>query len=760
MNRENTAISRLRLIVICITAVAFIVGCGTKKSIKNQKDELSAFEPKRIIDIQTLQDQKSFTIQIKGDRLLTYTSVKQPFPFGVALYFPETLLGNVKTTHTPESDIIGSITASELDGKKPRSRIVISLKNDAPYDITRKGENLVVRFLKPGTERIAGPEASRMKSVTASELSDRVKITIEADGVINDFESFTLENPPRIVFDMFNITSPYLSSAEKTVPVGSKWVKQIRHFGHADKVRLVVDTTNRYLSEYSAAPAKSGLAIIIGGGATPPIGKIAVAREKLAPVPELTKTDNKVYKPTYSTPSTYSAPSAYSAPKTYSNTPNQYSGKKVALDFYESDIKSVLRVLQEVSGQNFAIDKNVSGKVTLSLEKPVPWVQVLDLALKMNRLGKIQEGNVLRIATLETLQNEGKLGKKGSSAIYKSKGHSYGPVVTEYIPINYADAENDIAPHLEKIITEGTGSLSVDKRTSTIIITDSYEKIRQAKAIVAKLDKVTPQVVIEARIVEASTNFSKEIGTQWGTGIGVQSPDLLSVDGLTSDIENQLTERVGVAGSERGYNNFGGTYGYNAAVNLPLSNPNVASIGFNFVKILGTPLLLNAKLMAMETKGQGKIISAPKVVTLDNKKAIIKQGVSYPYNKFDEAGNTTTEFIDIDLVLEVTPHVTPDNRIAMNINIEKNDFGAIINNVPSFTTKEAKTELLVNNGDTVVIGGIIKTRKTSSESGVPWISQIPLVGWLFKSKNKTNEKEELLIFITPRIVKLEESKIY
>ncbi|MFH1800053.1 MAG: type IV pilus secretin PilQ, partial [Candidatus Omnitrophota bacterium] len=192
------------------------------------------------------------------------------------------------------------------------------------------------------------------------------------------------------------------------------------------------------------------------------------------------------------------------------------------------------------------------------------------------------------------------------------------------------------------------------------------------------------------------------------------------------------------------------------ALNFPTTST-AASIGFNFVRLAGTPFVLNAKLLAMESQGEGKIISAPKVVTLDNKKATIKQGLRYPYNKLDDSGNTVTVFENIDLVLEVKPHVTPDNRISMTLSIKKSDLGnIIINNQQSFTTKEAETELLVNDGDTVVIGGIIKTTNALGESGVPGLSKIPVLGWLFKSKSNTNNKEELLIFITPRIVQMEQ----
>jgi len=193
----------------------------------------------------------------------------------------------------------------------------------------------------------------------------------------------------------------------------------------------------------------------------------------------------------------------------------------------------------------------------------------------------------------------------------------------------------------------------------------------------------------------------------------------------------------------------------NTASNFPTS-VDVASIGFNFVRLAGTPLLLNAKLQAMEAQGEGKIISAPKIVTLDNKEATIKQGLRYPYNKLDTSGNTTTVFEDVDLELKVKPHVTPDDRISMVIKIKKRALGNIISGKQSFTTKEAETELLINDGETFVIGGIIKTTKSSGGSGVPGLSMIPILGWLFKADSNTDNKEELLIFITPKIVLLEQ----
>jgi type IV pilus assembly protein PilQ len=455
------------------------------------------------------------------------------------------------------------------------------------------------------------------------------------------------------------------------------------------------------------------------------------------------------------------------------DTTPQYTGEKIALDFFETDIRNVFRILREVSGMNFAVDKDVTGKVTLTLAQPVPWDQVLDLILKMNKLGKETEGNIIRIATRETLEEEERLRqeKRTAELTLRDQQKQLAPLVTEYLPVNYSNAAREIQPHIEKLLTKDRGTVSVDERTNVVIMTDTAEKIGQAKELIRKLDRVTPQVVIEARVVEATTDFSRDIGTQWGTGLGVQHTDLLNNEAFgftgdenvedtadnrsfTDEVEEELNNRVGF-GPERGYNNLGGTYGYNMAMNFPIAAENFGSIGFNFVRIAGTPFLLNATLQALESKGEAKIISAPKVVTLDNKQAVIKQGVSYPIQTVED-GEVNVEFVDVDLLLEVTPHVTPDNRISMSINITKNDLGQIIQNQQSFTTKEAQTELLVNDGDTVVIGGIIKTTERSDFSGIPGLAKIPILGWFFKTEGASDSKEELLIFITPRIVQLEQ----
>jgi len=264
-----------------------------------------------------------------------------------------------------------------------------------------------------------------------------------------------------------------------------------------------------------------------------------------------------------------------------------------------------------------------------------------------------------------------------------------------------------------------------------IILTAAPVVIRRAKEIIQKLDKVTPQVIIEAKIVEVSSTFSNALGIDWTANIGPWASSGLD-----------------------------GTLGGDVAMNFPAASNGV--LGFNFTRIAGhaTPLVLNAQLTAMETRGEGKIISSPKIMTLDGIKAQISQGVEYPFLERDSSGLATVKFKDIELKLEVTPMVTPDDRILMKINISKDDVAEITaDGTPSISSNEAQTELLVNDGNTIVIGGIIKSSVSTGDSGWPGLKNIPLLGWLFKTANESRKDTELLVFITPTIVQLEQRRL-
>jgi len=737
-------------------------GCASNTMAvkETQKSTVESAKSKRITQISIVEDSESSIVSVGGNQLLSYTSVKQPFPLGVLLYFPETALDKIQSNFTPESDIVAGIKSSELTDKGHASRIEISLKKDVPYEVVREDTGLKIVFKKtPPMSVSAKPELEKEEPSTDTSMahgeqpaaSDQKMLAAQTEtreiaqpeveknspGWINriDFSSETAGqstiiigtttpvkynvkkiNDKKLLLNLYPsklpeyrqrplITTRFQSAVDRITPFQAPAVKNTSGFviELRDSVPYFIEQTDNLILvhfEASSVPPRP-----LATAELPPWRNVMAEAVDIADVPALKPSEHRKFKA----------------------QTGKYTGEKIAINFFETDIKNVFRILMDVSGKNFAIDKDVSGQVTLAFDKPVPWDQILNVILKMNRLGMVLEEDIIRIATLKTLNvEETELQAKIVAAQkHEEQKKALEPLITEYIPVNYANAKADVLPKI--ILTEGRGSISVDERNNQIIITDTAEKIKKAKEIVKQIDKVTPQVIIEARIVEASDNFSREFGTSWG-----------------------------IAGTKEDSSSLGGTLGYiMSATNPPTSSR--GEIGIEFSRLVGNQFaVLDAKLMASESEGTLTIISAPKILTLDNTPATIKQGISYPYNKLDPDGNTTTEFKDIALELEVTPHVTPDSRIAMEITIKNNEIGAIINNQLSFTTKEANTKLLVDDGDTVIIAGIRKTREDRGQSGVPVLNKIPVLSWLFKTESKTDEKQELLIFITPRIVQLEQ----
>jgi type IV pilus assembly protein PilQ len=361
----------------------------------------------------------------------------------------------------------------------------------------------------------------------------------------------------------------------------------------------------------------------------------------------------------------------------------------------------------------------------------------------MNKLGTIVEGNVVRIATLATLKAEqDALAQKRQA---EAAAKELEPLTTEYVKLNYAKA-SELKSHLDQIKTT-RGKVTIDESTNIVILNDEQAAIEQSRILINELDKAnqeiaTRQVMIEARIVEADSNFTRDIGVQWGGDYGEGT---LGSDGSSTLLfgGNSYTERDSTASTP------------NFAVNLPPSSF-TSGLGFAFGRIAGTTLNLDIRLLAMEQQGKGRTISSPKVLTLDNQEAVIKQITKIPFQVIDE-GTVSIETEEAGIQLKVTPHITRDERIRMKIFAEKGapDWSNTVSGNPAIDTNTTDTELFVNDGQTVVIGGILTTEDTLSENRTPLLNEIPVLGWLFKTKRTVRTKQELLIFITPRIIRLE-----
>jgi len=429
-------------------------------------------------------------------------------------------------------------------------------------------------------------------------------------------------------------------------------------------------------------------------------------------------------------------------------TQRKYTGQRISLDFKDADLQNVFRIIAEVSNLNIITSDDVKGKVTLRLIN-VPWDQALDLVLQAKALGAKQEGNVVRIAPLASLRLEERARLDAQKEVEKLKASLEAVTVT--LPVSYTKAA-ELQSKIKDLLSEG-GKVQIDDRTNTIVIRDLHRNVEEARALIAKLDTATPQVLIEARIVEVDTSFSRELGVQWGGSYsGTAGKSKLGVSGIQDSTGAFL---AGAPVTNTGLVPFTSTSPTpNFAVNLPAKFGLGAGGGISF-GILRDNLRLDLSLSALEASNKGRVISSPKVITIDNKEATIEQGTQIPYSTVSASG-TNTQFIDATLSLKVTPHITPDGGVIMKLeakNDSQGDVGA--SGQPAINKKKATTEVLVRDGETAVIGGILQISRKETEAGLPWLSKIPILGYLFRSDTSQSTNRELLIFITPKILKQE-----
>ncbi len=419
-----------------------------------------------------------------------------------------------------------------------------------------------------------------------------------------------------------------------------------------------------------------------------------------------------------------------------------YSGDKLSLNFQDIEIRSVLQLLADFTDLNIVVSDSVQGKLTLRL-KNVPWDQALDIILQSKALGKRKAGNVIMIAPAEEIANRERIELEGM----KQKTE-LAPLRTEFFQANYAKASE-----LAELLKSGTGSIlsergsvSVDSRTNTLLINDTADQLAAIRELVHRLDVPIRQVLIESRIVIASDDFNKDIGVRWGLNrntIGSDGRGFV-MSGNQQGIDN-LVDREPI-GQER----------FN--INLPANNA-AGSLSLALAKLpFGT--LLELELSAMQAEGQGEVISSPRVITANQHEAYIEQGVEIPYLEASSSGAASVSFRKAVLGLTVTPQITPDDRIIMDLQVNKDTVGDIFAGVPSIDTREVSTQVLVDNGETVVLGGVYEQTILHEKDMVPFFGNLPLLGRFFQHTVSNDDKSELLVFVTPKIVKENASITY
>lgn len=422
----------------------------------------------------------------------------------------------------------------------------------------------------------------------------------------------------------------------------------------------------------------------------------------------------------------------------------RYRGEKLSLNFQDIEIRSVLQLIADFTDLNLVASDTVSGRITLRL-KNVPWDQALDIIMKTKGLDKRQLGNVLMVAPAEELATREKLELESRQQISE-----LAPLNTEFIEVRYANA-SEIFSLFEgsgegEGVLSGRGSVIVDERTNSIILTETTDKINEFRAVLEKLDVPVRQVLIEARIVTASSNFSDAMGVRWG-GLGF---GLYNNDSVLSSSGGSLTTVQEVRDSRAGGDGISFTSPDHLVVDLGVGSAEATSFAIGLVD---DKYLLDLEISALESEGGAEVIARPKVITADKQRATISSGVEIPFQEASSSGATSVNFKSATLSLDVKPQITPDDRIIMELEVKQDTVGAVFNGVPSINTNNVKTQVLVDNGETIVLGGIFTTQSTQSVTKTPFFGDLPYVGKLFRRTTSTDDKQELLIFITPRLIK-------
>lgn len=777
--------------------------------------EIEKPEPLSIEKIEVMKVSEGTRVFIAGTGPLEYSAFKKTKPLRVILDLPQAVLGKLAGSIQVHDGIIKTIQNKQISVPPiPNARVEIILEKPVEYDISSADNSIIIDFeesepLTPvtvaaveeksvkrkGTEEtkevaiqeIEPLEGKKIKGIEVSGQPNFLEVNITATEPLEKFRSFKLFKPPRLVLDFPGLKN---ASGKRKVKVDSPWLQEIRLGEYSEKLRMVFTFPDKNIPPYTLQKEEKELRVILGTKqepvpqvASPPEPtklaeqEKATEKEKVAEKEVKKEIESKeIKKPEIEKPA--AAPPLteknLAQAQTFEKKPppeakpqaelekvqlSPYKGAKISLDFKDADLHNIFRLLAEVSNLNIITTDDVKGKITIRMVN-VPWDQALDVILTTKNLVKIEEGNVLRITTAESVRKEREEKQKEEDLLVKVKEsrEKLEPLATETITVNYAKAAD-----LQKLIREKDekgkgflsprGSVKADERTNTLIIQDTKQNIEEIINLIKKLDSPTPQVLIEARVVQAQTTFARSLGIQWGGsynqtgggqwhwGLTGNNPSASAGWGFTPSATGASTPLIMPS---------------NFVVNFPAStgNTQVGGMGISFGKLTGNLVNLDLRLQLGETEGQTKVIARPKLATLTNTPAHIKQGELIPYETTSQAG-TQVQFIDAVLMLEVTPQVTPDGSIKMTVKVTRDSRGTFRSpsmQVPSIDKREAKTEVLVKDGETLVIGGIYESENQESETRIPWLGKIPILGWLFKSKEVYNTKKELLIFITPTLL--------
>lgn len=733
------------LLFVPVLALLVFLGCASTQNAG--KETLKANPPTLITGLE-LRDN---TVKITANNPFIYTIYKPGDPYRMIIELPDVSLGSFTKKIVYGKAGITELIPTQNEPPALMSKLEIFLQNPSSYEQEYKNNVLTVKIkespaaAKPETaqdvkvtdllrekepamkrearfEPVAatpGPplvpqtplqNATEISGISFDQSDSYVKVLIKGNGSMIP-NIFPLDN--RIVIDIPNVS---LNTAIPDAVLSP--VKAIRSGKYDDKVRLVIDI--REDTRFDVAAIGDSIVVTLRRPESPETATIQAAQ----PNPE-----------TAELPASVTEDVTIPSVMTGSKCESYLAGKEnVNFDFQDQDIVPILRLFADISGCNLFLHPDVKGKATMKF-RDVPWNQAFDTILMTFNLGKAIEGNIIRVAPTSIFTREKEEKVKSLDAQEKAE-----PLETKIFRINYADVAAVEAAIKGSKILSSRGSINVDKRTSTMLVKDVPSKFAEIDNLLASLDRPTPQVLIEARIVEVNTNSAYELGIQWGVNLN-------------------FTNTLGSIGGLKGVPllSSGAVTGQNYLVDFPATGAGpLSGSGFTFgIMDPSKSIGLDMQLSAIETMGKLKVVSNPKILTVDNGMAKILQGKSIPVRKLTTEGTVSTEFKDVTLELTVTPHITPDNSISMNVEIKKEELDPTVpsvEGVPGTDKKEAKTNVIIRDGETIVIGGMYKVTTNDSQSGVPGLMNIPLLGWLFKSNKTSQNTSELLIFITPRVL--------
>jgi type IV pilus secretin PilQ/predicted competence protein len=562
----------------------------------------------------------------------------------------------------------------------------------------------------------------KLQDLSVLEEGGQTTISIKFSQPVTEYRHFPLSQPSRIVVDL--LSDAKRATTTESFRVDTHWVATLRITANEGSVRLNADVAAATVPAYVVTPEDGGLKIVIGA-----FNANAAAKKELILVKDGVRSDTR----STGTSSTQSQSGSGNSSVTglLKTGDKKYIGQKISLEFKDADIKNVFRLLAEVSGKNIVVTDDVNRKVTVRLIE-IPWDQALDLLIDINGLGKDETGNVIRISTRERLKADA-----DTSAAARKAKETEEPLQTAYLTVNYArvtkgqndsSADKDLAEKVKSLLSP-RGKVEADQRTNTLIVRDIKSNIEDIQNLIGRLDTRTPQILIESNLIETTPTFSRALGIQMETLFKdrVRSSTRFRADPPFNDASLTFFEST-----------------------TPLFTP---ASGFSFA-YLGNSIA--ALLSAAEAEGNVKIISRPSVVTLNNVESQIESAnilrIRTSAATVGEAG--ALREIRAGITLKVTPQVSADGFVLLNITAKSStlDFGRTVDGIPQENTREAKANVLVRDGETVVIGGIMKDTSSNSDTGVPYLKEIPVLGWLFKKASWQKDFEELVVFITPRIL--------